>query len=94
MIIYINTYKVKPNMMDQLVAEIRRTGVEAIYRKQPGNICFNYSVAVNDENTFYLTDAWQDEATFEAHLNCEATPIWHKIKEQFIEDKIITRYDA
>lgn len=93
MVIMICSYKVKPGMVGQLVKEIQETQVEQLYRSQPGNVCFNYSVPVNDENKFYLTDVWETEEALIAHRSCEATPIWNAIKEKYIMESTALRYD-
>lgn len=93
MILYINIYKVKHGMMNQMVTELNASGVEEIFRGIPGNIDFNYSVAIKDEDTFYLTDLWQDEESFNAHMQSDALHVWHTVKDKYIVDKKVTRYD-
>ena len=93
MTVVIVSYKIKPGMRDQMVKEIQESGIGEMYRLQPGNIVWNFSLPVNYEDTFYLTDVWQDEASVEAHMLCEPTPIWGAIKEKYIIDKVVRRYD-
>jgi len=93
MVLYINSYKVKPNMMDKFIDELNASGVEQTFRSIPGNVLFNYSIAAKDKDTFYLTDLWQDESSFQAHLENDALRIWHGIKDKYILDKVVTRYD-
>lgn len=93
MILYINTYKVKPGMMEALVKELNDSGVEEQFRSIPGNVVFTYSVAVKDEDTFYLVDLWEDEASFQAHLQSDALKVWHSIQDKYFVDKKNIHYE-
>lgn len=57
MIMYVNSYKVKPGQMSNLIAELNASGCEEMFRSEPGNVMFNFSVAAKDEDIFYLVDA-------------------------------------
>ena len=59
----------------------------------PGNVCFNFSVSIADPDTIYLTDAWEDEAAFKAHLFREETAVWAALKERYVEDSQLKEYD-
>lgn len=93
MIMCINTYKVKHGEIDNLVAELNAYGVEEMFRIIPGNAIFNYSIAVNNKDTLYLVDAWETEGAFEAHLKSGAIKIWHNIKDKYIIEKNLKRFD-
>jgi quinol monooxygenase YgiN len=80
--------------MDQAIAELNASGAEEMFRKQPGNVIFNFSVAANDRDTLYLTDAWEDEETFEAHKVCEAMPLWYAVKDRYVVSKELNRFDT
>lgn len=93
MILYINTYKVKPGMMDAMVKELNDSGIEEQFRSIPGNVVFTYSVAAKDADTFYLVDLWEDEASFRAHLQSDALKVWHAIKDKYFLDKENIHYE-
>lgn len=93
MIMYVNSYKVKPGQMSNLIAELNASGCEEMFRSEPGNVMFNFSVAAKDEDIFYLVDAWEDEETFEAHKTCRAMPYWHAAKDKYIIDKTLNRFE-
>jgi quinol monooxygenase YgiN len=94
MIVYINTYKVKPGTLEKAISELNATGAEEMFRKMFGNVVFNFSVAANDTDTFYLTDVWKDQASFDAHLTCGAMPLWHSVRDKYVIDKVNLRYDT
>lgn len=93
MVICINTYKVKPGLADTLINDLRRSGIEQALRMMPGNVCFNFSVSIQDSNVIYLTDVWEDEAAFQAHLKRKETAEWASLKKKYVEDSQIKRYD-
>lgn len=93
MILYINTYKVKPGMMDALVKELNDSGIEKQFRSIPGNVVFNYSIAAKGPDTFYLVDLWETEEGFQAHLKSDALKVWHAIKDKYFVGKENIHYD-
>lgn len=93
MVICVNTYQVKKGQRDALVEELRRSGIEDALRKMEGNVCFNFSVPIREPDVFYLTDIWEDKASFQAHLESQATAAWSALKEQYVADSQVRRYD-
>lgn len=59
MIVCVNTYRVKPGLRNELVKEITGKNIPQELRALPGNLYFNFSAAVDDEDVLYLTDAWR-----------------------------------
>ncbi len=59
MIVCVNTYRVKPGLRSELVKEITGKNIPQELRALPGNLYFNFSTAVDDEDVLYLTDAWR-----------------------------------
>ena len=93
MIVCINAYKAKAGQAEALVDELRRSGIEEALGSMPGNVCFNFSVSIADPDTIYLTDVWEDEAAFKAHLFREETAVWAALKERYVEDSQLKEYD-
>ena len=87
-------YKTKPGMVGKMAEEIIAENVQADFRKQPGNVCFNYSVAVGEEDLLYLVDVWESVEAFEAHAKCDVIPRWTALKEKYVIDSGFERYDA
>jgi len=46
MIIYHGVYVIKEGMRDEYVSALRESGVMGAFRKQPGNLYYNVSVAM------------------------------------------------
>ena len=86
------TYKIKPGQVEQLVQEMIDAKVEENYRKQPGNIAYNFSVPIEDKDTFYLVDIWESEEAFDAHRTCEIAPVWKEIKDRYVVDSDVKLY--
>lgn len=59
MIVCVNTYRVKPGLRNELVKEIIGKNILQELRALQGNLYFNFSAAVDDEDVLYLTDAWR-----------------------------------
>lgn len=59
MIVCVNTYRVKPGLRNELVKEITGKNIPQELLALPGNLYFNFSAAVDDEDVLYLTDAWR-----------------------------------
>lgn len=59
MIVCVNTYRVKPGLRNELVKEITGKNISQELRALQGNLYFNFSAAVDDEDVLYLTDAWR-----------------------------------
>ena len=93
MVLYMNRYKVRPGCIEALVNEINGTGLEESFRSLPGRIKFDFSVAVKDEDTLYLNDLWADEESFENHRHSEASAVWREIKEKYVLETELQRYD-
>lgn len=93
MVICVNTYQVKKGRRDALVEELRRSGIEEALRKMRGNVCFNFSIPIQEPDVLYLTDIWEDEASFQAHLESQETAAWSALKETYVENSHVRRYD-
>lgn len=94
-VIYINEYTVKTGQRDALIKELNESGAQDIFRSQPGCICFNFSAPVNEPDKFYLTDAWADEESFQAHTKCAGIPLWHALKDKYFVGESVNRaYNA
>ena len=93
MIVCVNTYRVKPGLRSELVKEITGKNIPQELRALQGNLYFNFSAAVDDEDVLYLTDAWCDEESFAAHLKNKYTLLWLDLKEKYVAASDVKRYD-
>ena len=93
MILCVNTYRVKPGQRASLVADLVQEGIADQLQGLPGNVFFVFSLPIQDPEGLCLTDAWEDEAAFQAHLNHPATLRWGELKATYITDSQVRRYD-
>lgn len=93
MILCINSYEVKPGKLEKLVEELRLSRMEEHLRKADGNRYFCFSVPIGQSDALCLTDAWEDEASFQAHLQNPYIVHWERLKEKYVVSSRVRRYD-
>lgn len=83
MIVCVNTYRVKPGLRNELVKEITGKNIPQKLRTLPGNLYFNFSAAVDDEDVLYLTDAWRSLSPrgvlHRKNSSPTVTTVWNKL---------------
>ena len=79
-------YTVKDGHRKDLMDAINKKQIQERYQKQPGNIEYRFFAPTNDENSLYLVDIWEDQKTFDAHLNTDVGPDFAEIKKLHIDD--------
>lgn len=94
MILCINAYQIKPGYMGRLLRDLRKSGIEKAIAQLPGCLEFRFSVPIEEENLLYLTDMWQDEDSFEHHLQAAPTQVWAKLKDQYVEESQLKQYNV
>lgn len=94
MILYINKYRIRPGTQEEMAADIKSSGCEAAMEKQPGNLFFRLSFSAAEPDTLYLTDGWEDQASCDAHLICDAMPLWRAVKDKYVVDKDVRGFLA
>lgn len=94
MILCMNTYRIKPGHMDRLLRDLRKSGIEKTITQLPGCLEFRFTVPIEGENLLFLADLWQDEASFENHLHAPASLAWAKLKDQYVEESQLKRYNV
>ena len=93
MIICTNRYQVKENKIYHFIQELNESQIEKGLRQLKGNICFWFSVSVLEQGIVYLTYIWEDEESFQNHLRSEEAKIWLKLKEKYIVDSQLNKFD-
>jgi len=94
MILYMIKYRIKPGTQEQMAEDIRTSGCEAAMENQPGNLFFRLSFSASEPDTLYLTDGWADQAACDAHLTCQAMPLWRTVKDKYVIDKEVRCFIA
>lgn len=83
MIVCVNTYRVKPGLRNELVKEITGKNISQELRALQGNLYFNFSAAVDDEDVLYLTDAWRSLSPrgvlYRKNSSPTVTTAWNKL---------------
>ncbi|MBQ6663399.1 MAG: antibiotic biosynthesis monooxygenase [Firmicutes bacterium] len=78
-------YTTKEGKRPDLMAAINEKKIQERYQSQPGNIEYSFYAPTNDENALYLVDIWEDQATFDAHLDTDVKPDFLAMKEAYVE---------
>lgn len=86
-------YTLKPNVRDAFVAKLNKADLAGEYRKQPGNISYEYFIPIAEENVLFVIDAWENEATLEAHLTCPASLILQPLKQEYVLETSVNRFE-
>jgi len=88
MIIYHGVYVIKEGMRDEYVSALRESGVMGAFRKQPGNLYYNVSVAIDNENEVVVSDGWKTIEDFDGHRGSkEVATIWQPLYDRYVERK-------
>ena len=79
-------YQVKEGQRQALMDAINEKKIQERYQSQPGNIEYSFFAPTNDANALFLVDIWEDQKTFDAHLNTDVGPDFAEIKKEYITD--------
>lgn len=94
MIVMNVTYKCKPNQRDSFLETIKAEGLDAACRAENGNIQYDYFKACADKNILLLLEKWEDADALSAHTQQPHFLKIGKIKEMFVEETIIEKYQS
>ncbi|NLO98335.1 MAG: hypothetical protein GX091_09775 [Peptococcaceae bacterium] len=86
-------YKLKPNVRDEFVVKLKEYDLANEYRKQPGNITYEYFIPIAEEDVLFVVDAWEDEAACEAHLTSPPSEILGPLKQKYVLETIVKRFE-
>ena len=88
------TYKCKPGMRDAFLEQIKKEGIDAASRAEEGNSKYDYYIPADGSNELLLVEKWADAAVLKAH---GAQPLFARLgelKQEFVEDTIIEKYEV
>ena len=92
-------YKGRDGRARAFAEGMESSGIAENIRKEPGNLCYQYFLPLNDPETILLIDSWKDQAAIDAH---HASPMMaqlaalrekydlHMTVERFISEDIGT----
>lgn len=86
-------YKAKPGKREAFYKAVAESGVPEASRQEAGNIKYDYYMAVDDADTILLVEHWKDEAAFQFHTEQPHFKELGGIKEEYVADTKIMRFE-
>lgn len=93
MIVLLVRYRCRPGRRADFHKAVRDHGVDESSRSEEGNIRYEYSYGIN-EDELILTEIWKDEDAVEIHKNSEHFARLGELKAEYVEDTEITKLKA
>ena len=87
-------YKAKSGMREEFYEAVKTSGVPEASRAEEGNIKYDYYFSEADDDELLLVEHWKDEAAFEFHKVQEHFQALGPIKDEYLEDTRIDRFDV
>ena len=88
MVVYHGVLKVKPGKRAEYIEELRKADLEALFRKQHGNIFYSLAASITDENLIVACDAWEERADFDAHVASKDCETWFALHDKYVEEDL------
>lgn len=87
-------YKVKPGKREEFYKVVTESGVAEASRKEAGNIRYEYFRAAEDPDLMLLIEHWKDQEAFDFHIQQPHFKELGRIKETYVADTDIMRFEA
>ena len=87
-------YKAKPDMREEFFEAVVTAGVPEASRAEEGNIKYDYYFSESDGDELLLVEHWKDEEAFKFHTQQEHFKALGPIKEEFLIDTRIDRFEV
>ena len=87
-------YILSDGMRDEFFGRIKSEGIAEASRHEPGCICYDYSFDPEDENVLCLYEVWTTPATQKLHTGKAHFAALSKLKECYVRETKIDRYEA
>ena len=94
MIVLNVTYKCKPGMNKAFLAKLNEEGLGAACRAEDGNIKYDYFTSTDDSDELLLIEKWRDADALAAHGRQPHFARLREIKDEFVTETIIEKYEA
>ena len=88
MIIYCGELRIKAGTRSEYIEALRKANLEDVFRRQRGNVFYYISASITDENTIIVTDAWETQEAFDAHVSSEECKVWFRLQDEYFEEDI------
>lgn len=86
-------YQAKPGKRDAFYKAVQESGVAVASRQEEGNIKYDYYMAADDADTILLVEHWKDDAAFQFHIQQPHFKELGGIKEEYVADTKIMRFE-
>ncbi|MFQ7473189.1 MAG: putative quinol monooxygenase [Anaerovoracaceae bacterium] len=87
-------YKVKPGCKDIFYNMVNEEGIPEKSRAEAGNVKYEYFMSVDDDNLILLIEHWKDDDAFEFHKAQEYFKRLQEIKEEYVAEAVVERYEG
>ena len=94
MIVLNVTYKCKPDMRDEFLEMIYTEGIDVASRTEEGNIKYDYYMPVDGSDDLLLVEKWRDAEALAAHGKQEHFARLGELKQEFVLDTIIEKFEV
>lgn len=88
------TYQAKSGQGEAFYQAVCDARVPELSRAEAGNIKYDYYRSVDDPDTILLIEHWKDAEAFQLHTEEEHFKNLGKIKEQYVAETIIGKYEV
>ena len=92
MIILNVVYHAKKGMRGALYEAL--TPKAEIFRREPGNLCYSYFAACEDEDALLLLEKWESEEALTAHGQTDVFASLGAIKDAYVERMELNKFEC
>ncbi len=92
MIVLNVTYKCKDGMRDEFLEAIMAEGIDIACRAEDGNFKYDYYMSVQEDNEMLLVEHWRDADALAAHQGQAHFKRLGEIKNEFVDETILEKY--
>ncbi len=86
MVVYYEAFTVSVDKQKEYINRIRESNLIDIFRKQRGNIYYSVARSIVEKDTIIISDAWETEDDFQAHVESQEVKEWHDIYNLYVID--------
>lgn len=94
MIVLNVTYKCKPELREEFLEMIMTEGIDVASRAEAGNIKYDYYMPVEKTDEMLLVEKWSDAEALTSHSKQPHFARLGELKQNYVTDTIIERFEA
>ncbi len=94
MIIYHAILKVKKDLRNNYLNDIKNSNMIPEFLNQPGCVFYTMGASLMDDDSVIVCDAWEDRTTFETH--CKSAIVqetWNSLQKKYVTEVDNRTYD-